>query len=227
MPIEFAVGQLASQIVHSLRVDAESARWAAEAWAMAMDWSGYSKQSGTQHGDRFVGDAPGLSSAELLVGGVLRAFRGSLGAVGTGTDVDLGLCKLVAQSDVIRETFGDDVATWATVRFLAFTRRPAGLVVTNRFIFFLNHCNADSGGANAWSLTALQEASAYRSGLHEISLAGAGSRMNLEGTGIAVSAMLLFLDLIREVVGPFLEDRQSAASRPLATRQPVRGGGDK
>jgi hypothetical protein len=210
MPVEFAVSQLASQIAQELRVDAEAARWAAEAWASAMEWTSEGHGLGTTSplsGDKTAGGTCSTGHTQrLLVEGILRAFRGALGDVEIGAHADKTLVEAVSGGRKGAAKGWDTTEAWATVRFLSFTRKPRGLVITDHAIHFLNPAAADGRNSGSWSFARIQEVGARRQGLQEICLAAADDRMSLEATGIASSTMLLFLDLIREVVGPFLAD---------------------
>lgn len=224
MPVDFALNQLANQIVQELRIDAESAQWAAEAWAAAMEWAserGGARSAPHRAKDEVADDAPaGSQPPRVLIEGILRAFRGALGDVGVGTNAEQSLIEAVfARRAGAREN--DPAAAWATVRFLSFTRQPRGLVFTDEAVHFLNPAAAEGQKAGSWSFARLQEVGARRQGLQLICLAAGDDRMNLEGTGIPVSTMLLFLDLIREVVGPFLVDHALPAPLPLPGEKPA------
>jgi hypothetical protein len=224
MPVEFAVKQLANQIAQELRIDPESAQWAAEAWAMAMEWAsegGAARGASHSAKDGGAGDAhAGGQPPRVLIEGILRAFRGALGDVGIGANAEKSLIEAAfARRGGRRES--DPAAAWATVRFLSFTRQPRGLVFTDEAVHFLNPAAADGQKSGSWSFARLQEVGARRQGLQVICLAAADDRMNLEGTGIPVSTMLLFLDLVREVVGPFLIDHALPEPSPPPVEKPA------
>lgn len=225
MPVEFAVSQLANQIVQELRIDPDSARWAAEAWAAAMGWTSEGSVPGAPgapaDGDASGGTCEAGHPQRLLVEGVLRAFRGALGDVGIGTHADKTLIEAVSDGRKGTGKGWDATEAWATVRFLAFTRQPRGMVFTDRAIHFLNPAAVDGQKSGSWSFARLQEVGAQRQGLHEICLAAADDRMSLEATGIPCRTMLLFLDLIREVVGPFLSDHDLPEPTPPPTEKPT------
>jgi len=214
-PLDFAVSQLSSQIVQKLCIDPESARWAAEAWATALDWAGTAKESGK----KAVGSSEKTTpvAQRVLIQGILRAFRGTLGEVGFGAESDKTLCESVFGD----RGGGDENGLLGTVRFLSFTRRPIGLVITDDAIHFMNPTASTNSHSGEWSLRRLQEVGASRSGMQEVSLAASDDRMSLEGTGIPVATMLLFLDLIREVVGPFLNDYALPNRSPSAKPKPT------
>lgn len=222
MPVDFAVSQLASQIVQVLRIDPNTARWAAEAWAAAMDWAGDAKVSKKKTFVKSDTAAPADSHAQrVLIQGILRAFRGMLGEVGIGPNLDKVLCESVSGVDHAPGRSGDDAKPWGTVRFLAFTRRSTGLVITDSAIHFLNPTASNGIHSGTWALSRLQEVGAHRSGMQEISLSDSDDRMSLEATGVPVATMLLFLDLIREVVGPFLTDYVLPDPSPSAKPTPA------
>ena len=226
MPVEFAVSQLASQIAQALRVDAEAARWAAEAWATAMEWTsegrhlaGKPKPRTSEHGSGGT-STTGLTH-RILIQGILRAFRGALGDVGIGSNADRTLAVAVLAPRGAHEKGTDSAEAWATVRFLTFTRQPRGLVFTDDAVHFLNPAAAADRQRGSWSFSRLQEVGARRQGLQEVCLAAADDRMSLEATGIPVSTMILFLDLVREVVGPFLVDHRFPEPSPSPAESPA------
>lgn len=226
MPVEFAVSQLASQIAQALRVDAEAARWAAEAWAAAMEWTSEGRhlagKTKPRKGERGSGGTSTTGHTHrILIEGILRAFRGALGDVGVGTNVDKTLAEAVFAPRGTQEQGMDSSEAWATVRYLTFTRQPRGLVFTDDAVHFLNPGAAADRQRGSWSFSRLQEVGARRQGLQEVCLAAADDRMSLEATGIPVSTMILFLDLVREVVGPFLCDHALSEPSPPPGETPA------
>jgi hypothetical protein len=218
MPVEFAVNQLASRIVQELSVDSEAARWAAAAWAAAMGWTseGHVAPKATDRAGADgseAGDGKAQAS-RVLIEGILRAFRGALGDVGIEQNADTTLIEAVFAAQESGRKARSAADAWATVRFLTFTRQPRGLVFTDDAVNFLNPAATVGHQCGSWSLARLQEAGPRRQGLQEICLSAGDDRMNLEATGIPVSTMLLFLDLVREVVGPFLADHALPTSAP-------------
>ena len=225
MPVEFAVSQLASQIAQALRVDAEAARWAAEAWATAMEWTSEGHAIGKTLPPDNKKTAGGTSAAghtqRVLVEGILRAFRGALGDVGLGTNADKTLIDAVVGVGEGNDRDRGSAEPWATVRFLTFTRQPRGLVFTDQALHFVNPAASADRRAGSWTFARLQEVGARRQGLQEICLTNGDDRMSLEATGIPVSTMLLFLDLLREVVGPFLADHALPEPSPAPAVSPA------
>jgi hypothetical protein len=227
MPVEFAVSQLASQVVQELRMDPEAARWAADAWATAMEWASEKRVPGKAK-PRASGDASGeacsaVRAQRILIEGILRSFGGALGDVAIGLNVDRTLAGAVLSPRGAAQKSSDTAEAWATVRFLTFTRQPRGLVFTDDAVHFLNPAAKADRQFGSWTFARLQEVNARRQGLQEICLDAGDDRMSLVATGIPVSTMILFLDLVREVVGPFLVDHELPG--PLAARgdKPSRG----
>ena len=225
MPVEFAVSQLASQIGQALRVDPEAARWAAEAWATAMEWTSEGHAIGKTLPKDNKNLAGGTCAAghtqRILVEGIVRAFRGALGDVGLGTNADKTLIDAVFGVGEGNDRDRGSAEPWATVKFLTFTRQARGLVFTDQALHFVNPAAAADRRSGSWTFARLQEVGARRQGLQEIGLADGDDRMSLEGTGISVSTMLLFLDLLREVVGPFLVDRALPEPLPRPGEKPA------
>ena len=155
--------------------------------------------------------------------GILRSFCGALGDVGIGPNADKTLIGAVLASSGPDEKGRDTAEAWATVRFLTFTRQPRGLVFTDDAVHFLNPAATADRQCGSWTFARLQEVGARRQGLQEICLAAADDRMSLEATGIPVSTMILFLDLVREVVGPFLVDNALAEPLPSHGEKPPPG----
>jgi hypothetical protein len=137
--------------------------------------------------------------------------------------VDKTLIRAVLTPQGADENEGGTAEAWATVRFLTFTRQPRGLVFTDDAVHFLNPAAAADRQCGSWTFARLQEVGARRLGLQEICLAAADDRMSLEATGIPVRTIILFLDLLREVVGPFLVDNALAEPQPSRGEKPPIG----
>jgi hypothetical protein len=225
MPVDFAVSQLASQIAQELRVDVEAARWAAEAWASAMEWTSEGHGRGKTSplsGDKTAGGTCSTGHTQrLLVEGIVRAFRGAIGDVGLGTNADKTLIDAVFGVGEGNDRDRGSAEPWATVKFLTFTRQARGLVFTDQALHFVNPAASADRRSGSWTFARLQEVGARRQGLQEICLASGDDRMSLEATGIPVSTMLLFLDLLREVVGPFLADHSLPEPSPTPGEKPA------